>query len=138
MDSIKPISFQWTVPADWPEGYSIQAVAREKKTGLFGGYYDPVETFSDVFTAQPAYTLTLDACVQNGDAFDVKYTVENTGNRAVPDGVRANLYLEGLYGDLKERYGMDTDLLVEEDISGLVSRRGPLGPGRGDHERRRG
>ena len=120
VNTARETTFQWTVPADGPEGYSIQAVAREKKGGLFGGSYDPTETFSDVFRARPEYTLALDSCVQNGDVFDVKYTVKNTGSLAVPDGVRANLCLEGLYGDLKEQYGMDTDLLAEEDISGLA------------------
>jgi hypothetical protein len=58
--------------------------------------------------------------VQNGDVFDAKFHVTNTGNAPAPEGTTVDLYLQALHGDLKERYGMDTDLLVEEDISGLA------------------
>ena len=62
----------------------------------------------------------MEPCVQNGDSFDVKYIVTNTGNEAAPSGTAANLCLEGLYGDLKEKYGVDDEVLVSEDISGLA------------------
>ena len=118
VNTAKKATFSWTVPADGPDGYSIQAVIREKKPS--GVYYDPVDSFSDPFTAAPTYDVTVDSCVQNGEAFDVKYTLTNTGNQAASQGTQANLYLQGLYGDLKEQYGMDSDLLIEADISGLA------------------
>ena len=110
--------FTWTIPADGPEGYCIQAVAREQKTD--GSWYDPVETFSDPFHCAAVYVPELVKFTQNGNSFDAEYTVTNTGNLAAPKGTRADLILEGLYGDLKEKYGMDDELLLSEDITGLA------------------
>ncbi len=118
VNTAKKTSFRWTVPAEGAEGYRIQAIAREKRTD--GSFYDPVETFSDEFRLTPEYEPELVSCVQNGDVFDAVYTVTNTGNAAAPQGIRANLCLEGLYGDLKDRYGMDDELLISEDVTGLA------------------
>ena len=118
VNTAKKTVFDWTVPSDGPDGYCIQAVAREKKAD--GGYYDATENFSDAFVTSPEYELTLDQCVQNGDGFDVKYAVTNTGNAAAPSGTEAVLRLATLYGDMKERYGVDDDVLVSEDISDLA------------------
>ena len=112
----KKAAFEWTVPADGPEGYSIQAVISEKNGA---GSYPPVVTSSAPFVAAPVFELTLESCRQNGDGFDAVYTVANTGNKAAKEGTEANLYLQGLYGDLKEKYGVDDACLVREDISGL-------------------
>ena len=111
-------TFQWKVPADGPDGYSIQAVASEQKKN--GSFYTPTETFSEVFAATAEYEVTMDSCVQNGDAFDVVYTVTNTGNLPAPKGTRATLNLAALHGDLQEQYGINTDLLAQEDLSGLA------------------
>ena len=118
VNSARQVVFEWTVPADGPEGYCIQAVAKEKRAD--GTWYDPTETFSEPFMLKAVYELELVKCVQNGDSFDAEYTVTNTGNLAVPQGMKANLILEGLYGDLKEKYGVDDELLIMEDISGLA------------------
>ncbi|MBE6723782.1 MAG: hypothetical protein E7576_01090 [Ruminococcaceae bacterium] len=120
VNSAKETSFKWTVPAEGADGYGFMAVISERKAdGSF--YAEPVESFSDPFVTTPQYELTVDRFEQNGDAFDVEYTVTNTGNAPAPDGMRADLYLKALYGDLKDVYGMDDDLLVEEDISGLAA-----------------
>ena len=113
VNTAKKTVFQWTVPSEGADGYCIKAVAREKAAG--GGYYDAVECFSQTFQAAPEYTLTMDRCVQNGDSFDVRFTVKNSGNRSVPSGAKAKLCLEGLYGDLKEKYGMDDEVLVSTE-----------------------
>ena len=118
VNSARQVVFDWTIPADGPEGYCIRAVAREKRAD--STWYDPAETFSEPFTLAAVYEPELVKCVQNGDRFDVEYTVTNTGNLAAPQGTKANLVLEGLYGDLKEKYGVDDELLVTEDISGLA------------------
>ena len=112
----KKATFEWTVPADGPDGYSIQAVISEKNGE---GNYESVTTSSAPFVSAPAFELTLESCRQNGDGFDAVYTVANTGNKAAKEGTEANLYLQGLYGDLKEKYGVDDACLVREDISGL-------------------
>ena len=118
VNSARQTVFEWEVPADGPEGCSIQAVAREKRAD--GTWYDPTEAFSKTFAPKAEYEPVLVKCVQNGDSFDVEYTVTNTGNLAVPERMKADLVLEGLYGDLKEKYGMDDALLITEDISGLA------------------
>ncbi len=118
VNSARQVVFDWTIPADGPEGFCIQAVAREKRAD--GTWYDPTETFSEPFVPKAEYAPELVKCVQSGDGFDVEYTVTNTGNLAAPQGMKADLVLEGLYGDLKEQYGMDDDLLITEDISGLA------------------
>ncbi len=118
VNSAKKTSFEWVVPAGGVDGYRIQAVIREKQPN--GAYYDAVESFSDTFAAAPVLVPTLDSCVQNGDMFDVRYTVKNTGNQPAKAGTTANLCLLGLYGDLQERYGVDDALLVGEDISNLA------------------
>ena len=118
VNTAKKITFPWTVPADGPEGYSLQAVIREKRPD--GGWYDAVENYSDTFELKPEYEPVLDQCVQNGDVFDAKFHVTNTGNAPAPEGTTVDLYLQALHGDLKERYGMDDDLLVTADISGLA------------------
>ena len=120
VNSAKQTAFKWTVPAEGADGYGFMAVISERKAdGSF--YEEPVESFSDPFQTTPQYEITVDRFEQNGDAFDVEYTVTNTGNAPAPDGMRADLYLKALYGDLREDYGMDDDLLVEEDISGLAA-----------------
>ena len=120
VNSAKETSFKWTVPAEGADGYGFMTVISERKAdGSF--YAEPVESFSDPFRTAPQYEITVDRFEQNGDAFDVEYTVTNTGNAPAPDGMRADLYLKALYGDLEEDYGMDDDLLVEEDISGLAA-----------------
>ncbi len=118
VNTAKKFTFEWTVPDDGPEGYCIQAVCKEKKTD--GTYYDPIEKFSGVFELKDEYELTVETAEQNGDVFDMKYQVTNTGNMASPDGYTAKLFLEALYGDIKEQYGMDSDILISEDISGLA------------------
>ena len=118
VNNAKKIVFDWTVPGDGPDGYRLVAVSREEKAD--GSFYDPVENFSPIFTVRPDYELAVDSAVQNGDGFDMKYHVANTGNQAVPAGFTATLDLEGLYGDLGERYGMDDPILITEDISGLA------------------
>ncbi len=118
VNTAKKITFDWTIPADGPEGYCLQTVTREKKAD--GGYYDAIENFSDPFELKPEYEPVLDECVQNGDGFDVKFHVTNTGNEPAPEGITTSLVLQALHGDLQERYGMDTDLLITEDISGLA------------------
>lgn len=117
VNKAKRIVFDWTVPNDGPEGCCLAAVSREKKAD--GSFYDPVENFAPTFTVQPVYELAIDSAVQNGDSFDMKYRVTNTGNQAVPEGYTATLDLEALYGDIKERYGLDDEVLIREDISGL-------------------
>ena len=118
VNKAKKITFPWTVPADGPEGYCLQTVIREKKTG--GGYYDAIENYSEPFELKPEYEPELEQCVQNGDSFDVRFRVTNTGNAPAPEGTSVNLFLQALHGDLKERYGMDDDTLVNVDISGLA------------------
>ena len=114
----KKITFPWTIPADGPEGYCLQTVIREKKAD--GGFYEAIENFSDPFELTSEYEPVLEQCVQNGDGFDVKFHVTNTGNEPAPEGTTVDLILQALHGDLKERYGMDDDRLITEDISGLA------------------
>ena len=116
----RTVEFPWTIPARGVDGLCIGAVITEKKPD--GTAYAPVESFSEPFVAEPAYTVTVDSVVQNGDVFDVKYSVTNTGNQNAEPGTKANLCLNGLYGDLEQRYGMTDDLLLSEDISGLGPR----------------
>ena len=101
------VKFLWTVPEDGPEGYSIVASVREKNGS---GYYDAVETESDAFKSLARFSVNVNSVTQDGDEFIVDYTVKNTGNRAVPEGYKANLLLTGLYGDLNsEKYGFIED-----------------------------
>ena len=118
VNKAKKITFPWTVPADGPEGYCLQAVVREKKAD--GGSYEPIENFSDPIQIKPEYEPVLEQCAQNGDGFDVKLRVTNSGNAPAPEGTAVSLLLQALHGDLKERYGMDDDRLITEDISGLA------------------
>ena len=62
--------------------------------------------------------FTLDGVEQNGDKFDVTYTVYNNGNAPVPEGRALRLNLLGLYVDLAE-CGVEDDVLFTADISGL-------------------
>lgn len=117
VNTAQQVIFEWTIPADGPEGYTLLAVSREKKAD--GTYYDPIENASSPFELKPVYELEVDSAVQNGDSFDMKYHVTNTGNLPAPEGYSATLELEALYGDITERYGMDDAVLILEDISGL-------------------
>ncbi len=118
VNTARQVVFDWTIPAAGAEGCCIQAVAREKRAD--GTWYEPTETFSQPFTLAAVYEPKLVKCVQDGDSFAVEYTVTNTGNQAAPQGTMANLILEGLYGDLREKYGVEDELLITEDISGLA------------------
>ncbi|HAG04226.1 MAG TPA: hypothetical protein DCG28_02190 [Lachnospiraceae bacterium] len=111
------IDFLWQVPEDGIEGYQIQADVKEKDRD--GNYHDSILSYSDKFTAQPGYTLNIDKCEQNGDVFDIVYSVTNSGNAAYEEGTVADLNLVGLYGDIEEKYGIDDSLLISEDVSGL-------------------
>ena len=119
VNTSREVSFLWTVPEDGAEGCSIQAVAREQHGE---DAYDPIETFSETFQAAPVYRIGIDSIRQNGDRFDVEYHVRNMGNAPAAEGTVSTLSLLSLYGDLKELYGMDDDLLLTEDVSGLAPR----------------
>ena len=117
VNTARKVSFDWTVPADGPEGYSIQAVIAEKRAD--GGWYDPVESFSDTFTAAPDFYPVIDEAVQDGDQFRVKFHVANRGNAPAEEGTSVQLVLEGLYGDLDSAlYGnVEDNVLYSADIS---------------------
>ncbi|MBR1444486.1 MAG: hypothetical protein IJ583_13260 [Firmicutes bacterium] len=83
---------------------------------------EPILSYSDKFTAQSGYHINIDKCEQNGDVFDIVYSVTNSGNADYEEGTKAELYLVGLYGDMQEKYGMDDSLLISEDVSGLNPR----------------
>ena len=110
------VSFKWKVPEEGVDGYSIQAVVKEKK---LIGYHEVEEYYSPKFEQVPEYEIAFDSVKQNGDVFDVSYTVTNTGNKAFEDGIEAQLTLSALHGDLKEVYGMDDPVLLKTDLSGL-------------------
>lgn len=102
------------------DGVSIEAEITELKED--GSAYDPVTNSSDTFRAEDVYDVTVDSVAQNGDVFDVTFSVTNAGNLPAAEGVTARLYLAALYGGIKELYGMDDDLLISEDITGLEPR----------------
>ena len=117
VNTAQKVSFDWTVPADGPEGYSIEAVIREKRPVI--GYYGPVSSWSDTFTAEPDYCLTITDAVQDGDQFRVSYRVANRGNAPAEEGTTVSLELVGLYGDLDSQlYGNVKDpTLYTADIT---------------------
>ena len=117
VNTAKKVSFDWTVPADGPEGYSIQAVIKEKRAD--GGWYDDVKSYSDTFTTAPDYYLAIDEAVQDGDRFRVKYRIANRGNAPAEEGTSVSIQLVGLYDELdSERYGnLKTDILYSADVS---------------------
>ena len=117
VNTAKKVSFEWTVPADGPEGYSIQAVIKEKRAG--GGWYADVKSYSDTFNAVPVFLPVIDGVVQEGDQFRVKYHVDNRGNAPAQAGTSVAIFLEGLYGDLNsDRYGnVEDNVLYSADIS---------------------
>ena len=116
------VVFPWTVPADGPEGYSIQAVVREKNGE---GYYNPVETFSETFRSAPAYNLRISEAVQDGDKFRVTYTAENAGNADAEAGTRLGIRLVGLHGDLaSDRYGkIENPEVYSKDITSALKKK---------------
>ena len=120
VNTSKMVSFLWQIPKDGPEGYSLQAVISEQKPD--SSFYPPTSSYSKTFELSPMYDLKLESFVQNGDAFDVTFSVTNSGNLPYPEGTKASLNLVGLYGDLDEVYGLANSLLAEEDISGLEPR----------------
>ena len=113
------VNFEWTVPSEGIEGYSIQAATKEKKKGLAIGYYEENVMESGSFSQVPEFNIVFDYMKQNGDVFDVRYTVANTGNKAAEKGTAAELKLKALHGDLKKVYGLDDSLLLKTDLSGL-------------------
>ena len=117
VNTAKKVRFEWTVPADGPEGYSIQAVIKE--IGPNGKEYADVKSYSDTFTVAPDFLPVIDEAVQDGDSFRVKYHVANRGNAPAKAGTRVELMLEGLYGDLNsERYGyVEDNILYSADVS---------------------
>ena len=65
-----------------------------------------MSSYSDAFTAEPDYCLTITDAVQDGDQFRVSYRVANRGNAPADEGTRVSLELVGLYGDLDSQlYG---------------------------------
>ncbi len=120
VNTLRSLSFYWPIPDDGAEAYTIQAVVSEKKSD--GTYYPPVVTNSEPFRSEAAFSVSLDSMKQNGDTFEAVYSVTNIGNVPAPEGTLADLYMIGLYGDLKDRYGIDEDLLVSEDLTGLAPR----------------
>jgi len=117
VNTAKGVSFNWTVPADGPEGYSIQAVVKERGAS---GYYDPIVSSSEPLAVAPKLDLRITEITQEGDQFRVNYEVRNEGNAAVPTDTAIGLNLVGLYGDLdSERYGNITERrLYTETIGG--------------------
>ena len=117
VNTARRVSFLWTVPEDGAEGYSIEAVIREKNPN--GGFYDSISSYSDAFVAAPDYYITITDAVQEGDQFRVGYRVANRGNAPAADGTTLSLELQGLYGGLdSERYGNVKDgVLYSADVT---------------------
>ena len=112
VNTARKVQFLWTVPEDGPDGYSIEAVIKEKD-------YDAVSSYSDAFTAAPIYATNGTEVTQEGDQFRVKFTASNAGNVDAEDGTTVSVRLVGLYGDLNsDRYGnLQSELLFREEIS---------------------
>ena len=117
VNTAKQVTFYWTIPDDGPEGYSIEAVIREKKADA--GYYDAISSFSDTFVAAPYYVTDGTEITQEGDRFRVKFTAANVGNADAEEGTTVSVRLVGLYGDLNSsRYGnLTSNVLYSEEIS---------------------
>ena len=121
VNTARQVAFYWTIPEDGPEGYSIEAVIREKQAD--GSYYDAISSFSDAFVAAPIYATNGTEVTQEGDQFRVKFSASNAGNVDAEEGTTVSVRLVGLYGDLNsDRYGhVENDVLYSEDISSRLS-----------------
>ena len=111
--------FNLTVP-EYYEGMQILCVVKEKNASLEGGYYPEQEFLSDKFEKKADLEITVDSAVQNGDKFDVTYTVTNNGNDYAAEGVTAQLHISALYGDASTKYGIDDTLLLTKSVSDIA------------------
>ncbi|MBR2521189.1 MAG: S-layer homology domain-containing protein [Oscillospiraceae bacterium] len=117
VNTARIMNFDWTVPDTMEslEGAQLEFVIKEKIPG--GGHYEDTGRRTQAFILMDDVEFTLDGAVQNGDKFDVTYTVYNNGNAPVPEGRALRLNLLGLYADLEE-YGVEDDVLLTVDLSG--------------------
>ena len=108
--------FRWTIPAEGVDGYSIEAVIREKNGS---GYYEPVSSFSDAFKTAARFDLNISEIAQEGDQFRVDFDVKNSGNADAPEGSSVGIRLVGLYGRLdSDRYGnLESGELYTRDVA---------------------
>ena len=120
VNTAKAVHFNWTIPDDGPEGYSIQAVISEKKSA--GGYYTGTASYSDTFEESPYYRLSATEAVQEGDQFRIQFTASNIGNEGAADGTTVSVRLVGLYGDLSsDRYGnLENSVLYSKNITSAL------------------
>lgn len=121
VNTARQVRFRWTIPADGPDGYCIEAVIREQKAD--GSYYDAVSSFSDAFAAAPYYAVKGKSITQEGDQFRVQFTAANKGNLDAAEGTTLSVRLAGLYGDLNsDRYGnLTTNVLYSEEVSSKLT-----------------
>ena len=118
VNTARRLRFAWTLPESMEllEGAQLEFIIKEKVPG--GGYYEDTGRRTQAFILLDDVAFTLDGVEQNGDKFDVTYTVYNNGNAPVPEGRALRLNLLGLYVDLAE-CGVEDDVLFTADISGL-------------------
>ena len=118
VNTARRMRFDWTVPDTYEklEGAQLEFIIKEKIPG--GGYYDDTGRRTTAFTLMEDVGFTLDGVEQNGDRFDVHYTVWNNGNAPAAEGRALRLNLLGLYVDLEE-CGVEDDVLFTVDLSGL-------------------
>lgn len=112
-------TFSMTVPEDF-EGMQILCIIKEKNVSLEGGYYPEQEFLSDKFEKKADLSINVVSAKQNGDKFDITYTVANEGNDYAEEGVTAQLHISALYGDAKTKYGVDDTMLSTRDVSDVA------------------
>ncbi len=115
----RTFTFEMTVPADY-EGMQLVCVTKEKNKSMAGGYYPEQEFFSEPFEKKADLAVEIVSAKQNGDAFDITYTVTNNGNDYAAKDTTAQIHLATLYGNAKDKYGVDSTLLVKQGVTGVA------------------
>ena len=100
------------------EGIGLECVVSEADPR--GGYFSEISTSHTPIKIGMKLTGEIQSVTQIGDVFEAKVAVTNSGNLTAGQGTEANVYLECLYGNAKEVYGVSDQILSTVDLSGLA------------------
>ena len=114
----RTVSFNWSLPSDL-EGVGLECVVSERDP-KHDSYYEPRVTAHSPIKLTRELSGEVLSVTQKGEVFEAEIAVTNSGNIPAEDGANAKLYLECLYGNAKEVYGVDDTTLSTVDLSGLA------------------
>ena len=111
--------FRWQVPGDAETLTQTSLLFEVTEYDRNGKQYDTQRFTNNHFVLRTDLESNVDSIRQQGDQYEVAWSVSNHGNLAA-ENLYARLTLQGLYGDLEQDYGVTDPELCGETIDTLA------------------